>query len=86
MQFLQDQQGAAKIKDNKIVVRRDWSEARARLVGAFALARDLAQLAKPGGGAAPGPAAAKAPAPDPAPKSAPKSASRPAPKPAPARK
>ncbi len=48
VQFLQDQKGAARIKDNRIVIRRDWGEPRARLVGAFGIARDLAQLAKPG--------------------------------------
>uniref|UniRef100_UPI001B6DE862 transcription-repair coupling factor n=1 Tax=Amaricoccus sp. TaxID=1872485 RepID=UPI001B6DE862 len=47
VQFLQDQKGAAKIKDNRIVLRRDWADDRARLVGAFAIARDLAQLAAP---------------------------------------
>ena len=46
VQFLHDQQGAAKVKDNKIVLRRDWADPRARLVGAFGVARDLAALAK----------------------------------------
>jgi transcription-repair coupling factor (superfamily II helicase) len=45
--FLGDQAGAAKVKDNKIVVRREWEDARARLAGAFMIARDLAALAKP---------------------------------------
>jgi transcription-repair coupling factor (superfamily II helicase) len=52
VQFLHDQKGAAKIKDNKIVLRRDWSDPRARLVGAFSVARDLALLAKPAPAAA----------------------------------
>ena len=47
VQFLHDQKGAAKVRDNKIVVRRDWDDAKARLVGAFGIARDLAALAKP---------------------------------------
>ena len=52
VQVLHDQKGAAKIKDNKIVLRRDWSDPRARLVGAFTVARDLALLAKPAPAAA----------------------------------
>jgi transcription-repair coupling factor (superfamily II helicase) len=46
VQFLQDQKGLAKIRDNKIVVRRDWGSEKARLQGAFVIARDLAALAK----------------------------------------
>ncbi|MEO1491452.1 MAG: transcription-repair coupling factor [Pseudomonadota bacterium] len=44
--FLQDQNGLAKIRDNKLVIRRDWSEDRDRLRGAFAVARDLARIVK----------------------------------------
>lgn len=47
MKFLDDQRGLAKIRDNKIVVRRDWKEPEARVKGAFSIARDLAKLAKP---------------------------------------
>ena len=47
MQFLHAQKGAAKVKDNKIVVRRDWPSDKPRLAGAFTIARDLAALAKP---------------------------------------
>jgi transcription-repair coupling factor (superfamily II helicase) len=47
VQFLNDQKGTARIKDNRIVIRRDWSEAKARLAGAFGIARDLAALARP---------------------------------------
>ncbi|GMG81048.1 transcription-repair coupling factor [Paralimibaculum aggregatum] len=36
----------AKLKENKLVIRRDWSEDRERLRGAFAIARDLAKLAR----------------------------------------
>ncbi len=46
--FLQDQRGMAKVRDNKIVVRRDWKKAGDKMKGAFAIARDLAQLAKAG--------------------------------------
>jgi len=45
--FVQDQQGLAKIKDTKIVVRRDWARGSDKIKGAFAIARDLAVKAKP---------------------------------------
>ncbi len=40
--FIQDQRGLAKVKDNKIVVRRDWKKEADKIKGAFAIARDLA--------------------------------------------
>jgi transcription-repair coupling factor (superfamily II helicase) len=43
VEFIQDQDGLAKVKDNKIVVRRDWQKASDKIKGAFAIARDLAQ-------------------------------------------
>ncbi|AUC55962.1 transcription-repair coupling factor [Sagittula sp. P11] len=43
--FINDQKGLAKIKDNKIVVRRDWKKDRDKIQGAFAIARDLAEHA-----------------------------------------
>ncbi|MEM8569557.1 MAG: transcription-repair coupling factor [Pseudomonadota bacterium] len=49
VQFIHDQRGQAKVKDNRIVVRRDWQDDRSRLNGAFAVARDLASLAMPQG-------------------------------------
>ncbi len=48
VKFMNDQKGLAKVKDNKIVIRRNWSDERARLQGAFAIARDLAVEAKGG--------------------------------------
>jgi len=42
VEFIQDQDGLAKVKDNKIVVRRDWTTEADRIKGAFAIARDLA--------------------------------------------
>jgi transcription-repair coupling factor (superfamily II helicase) len=45
--FLNDQRGLAKVRDNRIVVRRDWGSEKARLAGAFGIARDLAGLARP---------------------------------------
>ena len=41
--FIQDQNGLAKVKDNKIVVRRDWKRDADKIKGAFAIARDLAE-------------------------------------------
>ena len=43
VQFIQDQRGLAKVKDNKIVVRRDWKTDADKIKGAFAIARDLAE-------------------------------------------
>jgi transcription-repair coupling factor (superfamily II helicase) len=43
--FVQDQQGLARIRDNKIIVQADWSREKDRLRGAFAIARDLARKA-----------------------------------------
>ncbi len=41
--FIQDQRGLARVKDNKIVVRRDWKSEADKIKGAFAIARDLAE-------------------------------------------
>ncbi|MCR8547208.1 transcription-repair coupling factor [Salipiger sp. P9] len=43
--FIQDQNGLAKIRDNKIVVRRDWARDSDKIKGAYAIARDLAEKA-----------------------------------------
>ncbi|HBT01397.1 MAG TPA: transcription-repair coupling factor, partial [Citreicella sp.] len=43
--FLQDQKGDAKIKDNKVVIRRDWASEGDKIKGAYAIARDLAEKA-----------------------------------------
>ena len=40
--FINDQRGQAKVKDNKIVVLRDWDKERDKIQGAFNIARDLA--------------------------------------------
>ncbi|AHM05238.1 Transcription-repair coupling factor [Roseibacterium elongatum DSM 19469] len=45
VEFIQAQQGLAKVKDNKIIVRRDWKKEAEKIKGAFAIARDLAQYA-----------------------------------------
>lgn len=46
VEFVQAQGGLAKVKENKIVVRRDWKSDADKIKGAFAIARDLAALAK----------------------------------------
>ncbi|HKL65658.1 MAG TPA: transcription-repair coupling factor [Roseovarius sp.] len=43
VEFIQNQKGLAKVRDNKIVVRRDWKGEADRVKGAFAIARDLAE-------------------------------------------
>jgi transcription-repair coupling factor (superfamily II helicase) len=43
VEFIQSQNGLAKVKDNKIVVRRDWKSDADKIKGAFAIARDLAE-------------------------------------------
>ena len=42
-EFVQDQRGLAKVKGNKIVVRRDWQKDSDKIRGAFAIARDLVE-------------------------------------------
>ncbi|MCP5038576.1 MAG: transcription-repair coupling factor, partial [Rhodobacteraceae bacterium] len=48
VEFIHAQNGLAKVRDNKIVVRRDWNKASDKIKGAFAIARDLAQIVKAG--------------------------------------
>jgi len=43
VEFIQAQNGLAKVRDNKIVVRRDWRKDSDKIKGAFAIARDLAE-------------------------------------------
>jgi transcription-repair coupling factor (superfamily II helicase) len=43
VEFIQAQNGLAKVKDNKIVVRRDWKKDSDKIKGGFAIARDLAE-------------------------------------------
>ncbi|WP_102223293.1 transcription-repair coupling factor [Acidimangrovimonas sediminis] len=43
VEFLQAQNGLAKVKDNKVVIRRDWGSDADKIRGAFAIARDLAE-------------------------------------------
>ncbi|WP_425050626.1 transcription-repair coupling factor [Psychromarinibacter sp. S121] len=44
--FIKAQKDQAKVKDNKIVVRRDWTKTKDRIQGAFNIAQDLAKHAK----------------------------------------
>ncbi len=46
VEFIKAQGGLAKVRDNKIVVRRDWSKTKAKVQGAYSIAQDLAKLAK----------------------------------------
>ncbi|GFE66907.1 transcription-repair coupling factor [Litoreibacter roseus] len=45
VEFINDQRGLAKVKDNKIVIKRDWAKDSDKIKGAFAIARDLAEKA-----------------------------------------
>lgn len=42
VEFIQAQKGMAKVKDNKIVVGREWKTEADKIKGAFAIAKDLA--------------------------------------------
>ncbi len=46
VEFINEQRGQAKVKDNKVVIRRDWGTDRLKIQGAFAVARDLAAKVK----------------------------------------
>lgn len=43
--YLQDPANGAKLKDNRVVVLRDWKKDADKIKGAFAIARDLAEYA-----------------------------------------
>ncbi len=43
VEFIQAQDGLAKVKDNRIVIRRDWAKEADKIRGAFGIARDLAE-------------------------------------------
>jgi transcription-repair coupling factor (superfamily II helicase) len=43
VEFIQAQQGRAKVSGNKIVVGADWASEGERIKGAFGIARDLAE-------------------------------------------
>jgi transcription-repair coupling factor (superfamily II helicase) len=64
VEFLTAQAGHAKLRDNRLVVARDWGAEGERLKGAFAIARELAERAA---GKAPTAPSAPPPAPPPVP-------------------
>ncbi|MEP5762555.1 MAG: transcription-repair coupling factor [Litoreibacter sp.] len=45
VEYLQDPGNAAKMKDNRIVARREWKKDSDKIKGSFAIARDLAEKA-----------------------------------------
>ena len=45
-QYLLDSRGTAKIKDNKLIVLRDWTNDDKKVKGAYIIARELAVMAK----------------------------------------
>ncbi|GGE23525.1 transcription-repair-coupling factor [Primorskyibacter flagellatus] len=47
VEFIKDQKGLAKVKDNRIVIRRDWKNDADKIKGAFAIAQDLAKKVDP---------------------------------------
>ncbi|SFI81344.1 transcription-repair coupling factor [Celeribacter neptunius] len=48
VEFIHGQKGLAKVKDNKIIIRRDWKKSSDRIKGAYSVAQDLAKHAKSG--------------------------------------
>ncbi|WP_226780853.1 transcription-repair coupling factor [Oceaniglobus trochenteri] len=49
VEFIGEQKGQAKVKDNKIIVLRDWAKTGDKIKGAFAIAQDLARHVKAAG-------------------------------------
>ena len=45
VEFIHAQNGHAKVRDNKVIIRRDWPNNAAKIKGAFSIAQDLAKLA-----------------------------------------
>ncbi len=43
VEFIEAERGLAKVRDNTIVIRRDWSKTADKIKGAYGIARDLAQ-------------------------------------------
>ena len=48
VEFLSDEQGTARVTDNKVVLRREFANDAERIKGAFAVARDLAAKVRDG--------------------------------------
>lgn len=82
VEFLNEQKGAARISDNKLVVSRPWPTEADRIKGAFAVAKDLAAKIKAGTAKPDSPRPAEKPAaPKPAPARSEAKAAQPAAKP-----
>ncbi|MEX2520295.1 MAG: transcription-repair coupling factor [Paracoccaceae bacterium] len=47
VEFIEAERGRAKIRDNKVIIRREWSDEAVKMKGAFAVARDLAKALAP---------------------------------------
>ena len=45
VEFIKKQNGLAKVKDNKLIIKRDWKKNSDKFKGAFAIARELAEVA-----------------------------------------
>ena len=45
VEFIKKQKGMAKIKNNKLIIKRDWKKNSDKFKGAFSIARDLAEIA-----------------------------------------
>ena len=45
VEFIKKQNGLAKVKDNKLIIKRDWKKKSDKFKGAFAIARELAEVA-----------------------------------------
>ena len=45
VEFIKKQNGLAKIKDNKLIIKRDWKKNSDKFKGAFSIARELAEIA-----------------------------------------
>lgn len=43
VKYLEEERGLAKLRENKLVIRRDWKDEETKVKGAFAIARDLAK-------------------------------------------
>ncbi len=45
VEFIKKQNGLAKVKDNKLIIKRDWKKNSDKFKGAYSIARDLAEIA-----------------------------------------
>jgi transcription-repair coupling factor (superfamily II helicase) len=45
VEFIKQQNGMARVKDNKLIIRRDWEKNSDKFKGAFSIAKGLAEIA-----------------------------------------